>query len=230
SHRHRADRVHVDQTHLLAPLPDVVGDHRAVGDRVGVGHREHCGVSAQSGCSRTGFDVFRVFAARFTQVSVQVDKPRQQDLPGGVDHVGVFWNLKSRTDVDDLPVIDQYVDAIALAVAAHTADQHAHAATSCAPTKTWNSTAIRTCTPLETCCSTADCDESATEDSISMPRSIGPGCSTTAWPGSSAWRRSESPSSTEYSRADGKKPPCIRSACTRSINTASAAGSSASRS
>ena len=37
-------------------------------------------------------------------------------------------------------------------------------------------------------------------------------------------------SSTEYSRAEGKKPPFIRSACTRNISTASAAGSSASRS
>ena len=34
----------------------------------------------------------------------------------------------------------------------------------------------------------------------------------------------------EYSRTDGKKPPFIRSACTRSISTASAAGSSASKS
>ena len=41
---------------------------------------------------------------------------------------------------------------------------------------------------METCCSTADCGESATDDAISIPRSIGPGCSTTAWPGSSAER------------------------------------------
>ncbi len=73
---HRADRVHVDQPDLLAAVPDVVGDDRAVGDRVGVGHREHRGVAAQSRCRRTGFDVLGVLAAGLAQVGVQVDEAR----------------------------------------------------------------------------------------------------------------------------------------------------------
>ena len=85
SHGDRADRVHVDQADLLAAVPHVVGDHRAVRHRRGVGHREDCGVAAQSCCGRTGFDVFGVFAARFAQVGVQVDEAGQQDLAGGVD-------------------------------------------------------------------------------------------------------------------------------------------------
>ena len=96
---------------------------------------------------------------------------------------------KRRADLGDLAVVDQHVDPVALAVAAarRGSARSCRTASRCsAPTSTWNSTAIRTCTPLETCCSTADCDESATDEEISMPRSIGPGCSTTAWPGSIA--------------------------------------------
>src|ERR1700761_441730 len=124
---------------------------------------------------------------------VQVDESRQQDVAGGVDDIRAVGDGEFGTDVGDLAVIDQDVDAIAFAVQTDPAKQDTHAApslpTDSVPTSTWNSTAIRTWTPLETCCSTADCDESATEDAISMPRNIGPGCSTTAWPGSSACLR-----------------------------------------
>ncbi|CKT75507.1 Uncharacterised protein [Mycobacterium tuberculosis] len=193
----RADGVHVDQADLLAAVPDVVGDHRAVGHGVGVGHREHRGVAAQSGRGRTGFDVLGILAARLAQMGVQIDEPGQQHVSGGVNDIGRIGDRQIRSYLGDLAVIDEYVDPLPLAVGPHTTNQHAHAApslpASCAPTSTWNSTAIRTWTPLETCCSTADCDESATEDVISMPRTIGPGCNTTAWPGSIAWRRSVSP-------------------------------------
>src|SRR5262249_52543283 len=115
-------------------------------------------------------------------------------MTGGIYDVRIVGDRKIRADVGDLAflagTVNEYVDALAFAVQPDPAKQHSHAAPSfpadSVPTSTWNSTAIRTCTPLETCCSTADCDESATEDAISMPRSIGPGCSTTAWPGSIA--------------------------------------------
>ena len=85
----RADRVHVDQADLLPAVPDMVGDHRAVGDRIGVGHREHRGETTQSRCGRAGFDVLGVLAARLAQMGVQVDEAGQQHLTGGVDDVGV---------------------------------------------------------------------------------------------------------------------------------------------
>ena len=43
-----------------------------------------------------------------------------------------------------------------------------------------NSSAMRTARPLVTCSSTHDCGPSATAGSISRPRIIGPGCSTSA--------------------------------------------------
>ena len=88
-------------------------------------------------------------------------------------------------DFGDLAVVDQDVDPLALAVGAHSPISTVTRPPP-PPDSMWNSTAIRTCTPLETCCSTADCEESATEDAISMPRTIGPGCSTTACSGNIA--------------------------------------------
>ncbi len=125
----RADRVHVDQADLLPAVPDVVGDHRAVGDRCGVGHREHRGEPAECGCGRTGFDVLSVFAAGLAQMGVQVDEPGQQHLPGGIDHIGIVGDREPGADVGDLPVFDQDVDRVTLAVEPHPTQQHAHAIT-----------------------------------------------------------------------------------------------------
>ena len=118
------DRVHVDQPDLLAAVPDVVGDHRAVGHRIGVGHREDRGVTTQCRCRRTGFDVLGVLAAGFAQMGVQIDEAGQQHLAGRVDDVGVVGNGQARPDRGDLPVVDEHVDRLALPVRSHAADQH----------------------------------------------------------------------------------------------------------
>ena len=111
--------MHIDQADLLTAVPHVVGDHRAVGDRVGVGHREYRGVATQSRCGRTGFDVLGVFAAGFAQMGVQVDEAGQQDLAAGVEDVGVVGDRQVRADVGDLAVVDQHVDPVTLAVETH---------------------------------------------------------------------------------------------------------------
>ena len=116
---HRADGVHVDQAHLLTAVPHVVGDHRAVGDRIGVGHREHCRVSPESRCSRAGIDVLGVLAARLAQVGVQVDEAGQQDLAAGVDHLSAVRDGQIRADGFDLAVVDQHVDTVTFAVGAY---------------------------------------------------------------------------------------------------------------
>ena len=116
--------MHVDQPDLLAAVPDVVGDDGAVGDRVGVGHREHRGVAAQSRCSRTGFDVLGVLPAGFTQVGVQVDEAGKQDLIGGVEYVGVVGYGQVRADVRDLAIGGEYVDPVPFAVEPHSSDQN----------------------------------------------------------------------------------------------------------
>ncbi len=85
----------------------------------------------------------------------------------------------------------------------------------------WSNAAIRTWTPLGACLLCQVHDESATECLISMPRTIGPGWQHHGVAGKHrlaplGWPRTREP--TPGGR--GKKPPFIRSACTRSINTA----------
>jgi hypothetical protein len=142
------DGMHVDQTDLLPAVPDMVGDHRAVGDRIGVCHRENCRVPAQSRCCRAGFDIFGIFAAWLAQVGVQVHQSGQQHVISGINDVCGIGDRKTRADAGDLAVFDQYVDPLALAVQPDPAKQHAHAAPSfpadSVPTSTWNNTAIRT--------------------------------------------------------------------------------------
>ncbi len=55
------------------------------------------------------------------------------------------------------------------------------------PVVSKKSRAMRTAIPLLTCSSTHDCGASATSGEISIPRFIGPGCSTMAF--GFAWRR-----------------------------------------
>ncbi len=127
THGDRPDRVHVDQPDLLAAVPHVVGDHRAVRHRRGVGHREDCREAAQSRCGRTCFDVFSVFAPGFAQMRVQVDKAGQQDLAGGVVDVGIVGDRQVGPDVGDLAVVHQHVDRVALAVGPYAPNHGAHA-------------------------------------------------------------------------------------------------------
>ena len=124
AHRHRADGMHVDQTDLLAALPDVVGDHRAVGDRIGVGHREYRGVATESRCRRTGLDILGILPAGFAKVRVQVHQARQQYLAGRVDHLGVATGSQCGADLGDLAVRHQNVDRITLPVQPDALDQN----------------------------------------------------------------------------------------------------------
>ena len=98
-------------------------------------------------------------------MGVQIHEAGQQHLPARLDDLSVAGYVQSGADRGDLSVVDGDVDLVALAVEPNASQQNGHAliAPSSAPTSRWNNTAIRTCTPLETCCSTADCGESATE-------------------------------------------------------------------
>ena len=231
--------MHVDQPDLLAAVPDVIGHHRAVGHRVGVRHREHRGVAAQCRCCRTGFDVLGVLAARLTQVSVQVDEARQQDLIGRVDDVGV---------VGDRPGPRRCRRSGRRRPARRPGRLRRRAA----PHESYASCADRLppCPFLHLCARPADGTAppsgrahrwkpvAAQPIASSRPPRRRSPCHAASVRGAAPPRcRAASPaasrkarSSTEYSRADGKNPPFIRSACTRSISTASATGSSASRS
>src|SRR6185437_14374829 len=82
-------------------------------------------------------------------------------------------------------------------------------------------TAIRTAMPNVTCGRITEWAPSATAESISTPRFIGPGCMTIASGLASASFSIVRPYSLKYSPVDGSSAPFIRSFCSRSITTTS---------
>ena len=87
---------------------------------------------------------------------------------------------------------------------------------------------MRTTIPLVTCCKITDCFESATSESISTPRLIGPGCMMIASGFSHLTRSLLRPNMLVYSPSEGKCVELWRSCWIRSSITASAS-SKASR-
>ena len=106
----RADGVHVDQPDLATAAPDVLDDHRGVGHRVGVRHREDRGVAPERRGGRAGVDGLGLLAAGLAQVGVQVDQPGQGDQPVGVD--GLVGVVGAHRALDEHPVADVQVGGV----------------------------------------------------------------------------------------------------------------------
>src|ERR1017187_10897258 len=87
---------------------------------------------------------------------------------------------------------------------------------------------MRTATPFSTWSRITESGPSATAESISTPRFIGPGCITIASFFARRRRSGVRPNSSKYSLSDGKPRPPPRSFCTRSIMTTSAPSTASS--
>ena len=72
-----------------AEPPDLLHHPGRVSDRFGIGHRVHRGVATEGRGRGSGFDGFRVLAARLAQVGVQIDQAGQDDQPVGVEDLRV---------------------------------------------------------------------------------------------------------------------------------------------
>jgi hypothetical protein len=107
--RDRADRVDIGVPGLAAEAPDLLDDTGGVGDRIGVGHREHRGEPAERRGPGAGEDGLGVLATGLPQVRVQVDETRQRDQPLRIDGPGVGRRLEVGADGNDLAVVDQQV-------------------------------------------------------------------------------------------------------------------------
>jgi hypothetical protein len=57
-------------------------------------------------------------------MGVQVHQAGQQHLADGVDHLGTAGRFQRGSDLGDLPVTDQDVDRVALAVETHSTNQN----------------------------------------------------------------------------------------------------------
>ncbi len=192
-----------DEARPPAPIRYVTGQMPGVGGGVGVGHGHHRRVSAGRGGRRAGGDVLLPFLAGFAQMGVEIDEAGAEQQSGEVDHpVGVRGPgaslpacppLRDRGDRRHLAAGQQHV-GVHLAVRSKDSGapeqegpplRGAHSR----PPSRRNSTAIRTATPLAAWSSTRHRGWPATASSISTPRFIGPGWSTTARGGSRSKRR-----------------------------------------
>ncbi len=176
----RADRIDVGELRQPRPVLEHLDEAGLVERRVGVGRAGEAGDAAGGGSGHFRFERGPVFEAGFAQPRREVDQAGADDAVGGVDggfgleagrrladagddavgdrHVGESINAVG--GVDDAAVLDLYV--------------HGQAPASMAIT------AIRTAMPKVTCGRITAWRPSATAESISTPRFIGPGCMTMA--------------------------------------------------
>ena len=137
-----------------------------------------------------------VVGAGLADEGAHVDQAGRDQLAAAVDHFGAFRHAggaDAALGLADDAVGDQQV-ADDIEVARRIDDPRVgeqdraavrqHFATSCHAFGRFrdsaSSTAMRTATPISTCSRISDCAPSATIESISTPRFIGPGCMTSA--------------------------------------------------
>ena len=77
--------MHVAQRRL-PEVEDFAHDRRVVDGGLGVRHGDDRGEPAECRCSRAGLDGLRLFAARLTEMRVQIDEARRDDTATCIDH------------------------------------------------------------------------------------------------------------------------------------------------
>ena len=100
-----ADRAHRDDLGVAVPPADVgqmLGRLGGVGDRIGVGHRQHGGEAAAGRGPGAGGDGLGVLPAGFAEVGVQVDQSGQRNEAGGVDALRIGTQV-GRVDEPAVP-------------------------------------------------------------------------------------------------------------------------------
>ena len=169
-------------------------DHGRIVDRGrGVGLADDGGDAAGGGGLACRGDGLAVVGAGLADEGAHVDQAGGDDLAGAIDDLGALGHA-GRADaalgLADHAVGDQQVagkieiargiddpgvgEQDRAAVGQHEAHAFGRFRDSA------SSTAMRTATPISTCSRMSDCAPSATIESISTPRFIGPGCITSA--------------------------------------------------
>src|SRR5881397_2608430 len=162
-----------------------------VGDGIRVRHGAHAGEPARRGGAGAARNRFDVLVAGLAQVDVHVHEPGGDNLVPHVPNLGAVGRPETGANRGDFPVLNEDVRDLVEAPARvdHAAalqeqgphhsgppDRFAASASSGRPPASRYSTAIRTATPLVTWSRITLCGPSATRESISTPRFIGPGC------------------------------------------------------
>ena len=180
AHRQRAERMHVGLVQAARAVLEHLHQARFVQHRVGVGRADQAGHAALHRRLHFGLQRGLVFVAGFAQPGRQIDQPGRDHQAGGVD--GAIGNEAGRRRagrrnhaVNDEHVA-QRIDVVFRVDQTPVLDMQFH------PWVPANMlmTAIRTAMPNVTCGRITACAPSATAESISTPRFIGPGCITIA--------------------------------------------------
>ena len=169
-----------------------VDDGRIVDHRRGVGLADDGGDAAGGRRLARGRKRLAMFGARFADEGAHVDQAGRDHVAAAIDDFGAFrhacradaalgfadhavgdqdvaGNIEIARRIDDPRIGEQ--DAGGGRRAHHAFGKLRDSA---------SSTAMRTATPISTCSRISDCAPSATAESISTPRFIGPGCITSA--------------------------------------------------
>ena len=188
----RRHRVDVDDRGVAGAAQDEIDGRRIIDHGRGIGLADDGGDAAGGGGLACGCKGFAVAGAGLADKGTHVDQSGRNDLAGAIDDVGAFGHA-GRTDAAaafaDGAVGDQHVaDPVEIPGGIDqpgvgkqyraAVSQHVYAFGRLRASA--SSTAMRTATPISTCSRISDCAPSATIESISTPRFIGPGCITSA--------------------------------------------------
>ena len=188
--RHRMD---VHDGGVAGATQHEVDDRRVVDDRRGFRLTHDRGHAAGGGGAARRSQRLAVLGPGLADEGAHVDETRRNDPAAAVDGLGSLRHPRgadAAPRVPDHAVGDQHVSRfveIARRIddarvgeqdRARIGEHSAH--TFGRLRESASSTAIRTATPISTCSRIKDCAPSATLESISTPRFIGPGCMTSA--------------------------------------------------
>ena len=179
THRERTQRIEMRLIEIARPMLEHLDQTRLIEHRIGIRRTDQTGDTTGERGLHLGFECGLVFEARLTQPRRQIDQPWADHQPAGIDHPLGNKARRRRIDRDDASVVQMKMsDAIEPCGSIDEvpiADRDLHR-----PPARMLITAMRTAIPKVTCLRITDCGPSATADSISTPRFIGPGCITIA--------------------------------------------------
>ena len=175
----RTQRIEVRLIKTARPMLEHLDQTWLIKDRIGIRRTDQTGDTAGECGLHLGLERRLVLKARLAQTRRQIDQARADHQPAGIDHPLVHEARRRRVESNDTTAIDmKMADAVETAGSidkSPIADRDLHR-----PPARMLITAIRTAIPKVTCLRITDCVPSATADSISTPRFIGPGCITIA--------------------------------------------------
>src|SRR5215470_1338731 len=174
----RADRIDPRQIEAGGATGEHLDEARLVERRIGVGRAGEARDAAGDGREHLRFERRLVLESGLPQPRGEVDEAGRDDEARSVEHALRLEPPRGRANADDAPTgnveIGRAGDAVPRVNEPAVLDVELHA-----PPRI-DITAIRTAMPNVTCGRITECGPSATDESISIPRFIGPGCITIA--------------------------------------------------